>query len=182
MNASEFGKLRKSVTTSYGEIAYVEKGEGPVALFVHGVLLNGYLWRDAVEASDMRRCIASTSSATARRRRRRAEMSFDAEAGMLLAFIDAGDRLWTSWRTTAVAGSRRSSRRTTRPHPLIVLTNCDTRQLPSEGDRAAGRYRQGGRLPAGAPDGRDAGCRSHVRAYEDTAFSATNWCATTWGR
>ena len=49
----------KSVETRSGRIAYVDKGAGPVALFVHGVLLNGYLWRNQIEAlSDVRRCIA----------------------------------------------------------------------------------------------------------------------------
>ncbi|HZT00865.1 MAG TPA: alpha/beta fold hydrolase [Steroidobacteraceae bacterium] len=50
---------RKSVEIRSGRIAYVEKGSGPVALFVHGVLLNGHLWRNQIEAlSDVRRCIA----------------------------------------------------------------------------------------------------------------------------
>jgi pimeloyl-ACP methyl ester carboxylesterase len=59
MNAREFSTLRKSVTTPYGEIAYAEKGSGPAALFVHGVLLNSYLWRNVVqELADERRCVA----------------------------------------------------------------------------------------------------------------------------
>jgi pimeloyl-ACP methyl ester carboxylesterase len=33
------------VATPSGRIAYAESGSGPVALFVHGVLLNGHLWR-----------------------------------------------------------------------------------------------------------------------------------------
>ncbi len=50
---------RRSVQTASGRISYAEQGTGPVALFVHGVLLNGYLWRHQVaELSDMRRCIA----------------------------------------------------------------------------------------------------------------------------
>ena len=50
---------RHSVQTDSGRISYAEQGTGPVALFVHGVLLNGYLWRHQVaELSDMRRCIA----------------------------------------------------------------------------------------------------------------------------
>jgi pimeloyl-ACP methyl ester carboxylesterase len=54
---SETGK--RSVATPSGRIAYVEKGSGPVALFAHGVLLNGHLWRNQFEAlSDVRRCVA----------------------------------------------------------------------------------------------------------------------------
>ena len=36
---------RRSVETPSGHISYMEQGAGPVALFVHGVLLNGHLWR-----------------------------------------------------------------------------------------------------------------------------------------
>ena len=47
------------VETSLGRIAYAEAGSGPVALFVHGVLLNKHLWRHQLaELSDIRRCIA----------------------------------------------------------------------------------------------------------------------------
>src|SRR5580698_9451646 len=34
-----------SIQTSSGRISYIEAGSGPVALFVHGVLLNKHLWR-----------------------------------------------------------------------------------------------------------------------------------------
>lgn len=51
--------LKKSVVTPSGRIAYAEKGTGAAALFLHGVLLNGHLWRNQLEAlSDARRCIA----------------------------------------------------------------------------------------------------------------------------
>src|ERR1700722_13410804 len=47
------------VETSPGRIAYAEAGSGPVALFIHGVLLNQHLWRHQLaELSDIRRCIA----------------------------------------------------------------------------------------------------------------------------
>ena len=50
---------KRSVVTPSGRISYTEAGSGPVALFVHGVLLNSYLWRHQLAAlSDMRRCIA----------------------------------------------------------------------------------------------------------------------------
>ena len=59
MNASEFAHNRRTVPTPYGEIAYVERGEGPAAVFVHGFLMNGHLWRDVIESlSTVRRCIA----------------------------------------------------------------------------------------------------------------------------
>lgn len=50
---------RKRVETPSGRISYLEQGRGPVALFVHGVLLNSHLWRNQLAAlSDIRRCIA----------------------------------------------------------------------------------------------------------------------------
>jgi pimeloyl-ACP methyl ester carboxylesterase len=47
------------IQTPSGRISYVEAGSGPVALFVHGVLLNQHLWRHQLSGlSDIRRCIA----------------------------------------------------------------------------------------------------------------------------
>ena len=49
----------QSIETASGRISYAEAGTGPVALFVHGVLLNKHLWRHQLAAlSDIRRCIA----------------------------------------------------------------------------------------------------------------------------
>lgn len=40
-------------------MAYVDRGSGPTALFVHGILVNADLWRHAMSGvADMRRCIA----------------------------------------------------------------------------------------------------------------------------
>ncbi len=45
MNRNTSAVTRKHVQTPSGRISYTEHGNGPVALFVHGVLLNSYLWR-----------------------------------------------------------------------------------------------------------------------------------------
>jgi pimeloyl-ACP methyl ester carboxylesterase len=48
-----------NVETLSGRISYVEAGTGPVALFVHGVLLNKHLWRHQMAGlSDIRRCVS----------------------------------------------------------------------------------------------------------------------------
>jgi len=81
---------KASVKTPFGTIAYKEQGRGPVALFVHGVLLNGYLWRHQLSAlSDIRRCIAvdllahgDTEIAANQ------DVSATANAEMLAAFLD----------------------------------------------------------------------------------------------
>jgi pimeloyl-ACP methyl ester carboxylesterase len=59
MTESKLSATRNSVETPSGCISYTEQGTGPVALFVHGVLLNGHLWRHQLEdLCDIRRCIA----------------------------------------------------------------------------------------------------------------------------
>jgi pimeloyl-ACP methyl ester carboxylesterase len=59
VNLDQFNGIRKTIKTDAGELGYVEIGEGPPALFVHGLFVSSYLWRDVIEqASDERRCIA----------------------------------------------------------------------------------------------------------------------------
>jgi pimeloyl-ACP methyl ester carboxylesterase len=49
----------RSIEAPSGRISYAEAGFGPVALFVHGVVLNKHLWRHQLSGlSDIRRCIA----------------------------------------------------------------------------------------------------------------------------
>src|ERR1700729_3044047 len=59
MNMKDSALTTHSIHTSSGRISYMEAGSGPVALFVHGVLLNKHLWRHQLAGlSDIRRCIA----------------------------------------------------------------------------------------------------------------------------
>src|SRR5262245_58497277 len=85
--------IRRSVQTPSGRDSYTEQGAGPVALFVHGVLLNGHLWRHQLaHLSDIRRCIAvdllahgDTEIAPDQ------DVSVTANAHMLKEFLDALD-------------------------------------------------------------------------------------------
>jgi len=90
MTVEEFASRRRTAETPSGTIAYVEHGAGPVALFVHGVFLNGYLWRDIVaQLGDVRRCIAVDLLAHgATRVRPGQEISFPAQARMLVELLD----------------------------------------------------------------------------------------------
>src|SRR5947207_13140343 len=45
--SEQLGKVGEVAVTG-GTIRYRERGEGPPILFVHGVLVNGDLWRDVV--------------------------------------------------------------------------------------------------------------------------------------
>src|SRR3981081_4305594 len=79
------------VETPSGRISYTESGVGPVALFVHGVVLNKHLWRHQLAGlSDIRRCIAldllahgDTEIASEQ------DVSVTANAKMLREFLDA---------------------------------------------------------------------------------------------
>jgi pimeloyl-ACP methyl ester carboxylesterase len=91
MNAKTTVAIQRSIQTPSGRISYTEQGSGPVALFVHGVLLNGHLWRHQLaHLSDMRRSIAvdllahgDTEIAPDQ------DVSVTANAKMLTEFLDA---------------------------------------------------------------------------------------------
>jgi pimeloyl-ACP methyl ester carboxylesterase len=90
-NAKKSLPMRHSVQTASGRISYTEQGTGPVALFVHGVLLNGYLWRQQLaDLSDMRRCIAVDLLAHGDTEMTpEQDVSVTANARMLKEFLDA---------------------------------------------------------------------------------------------
>ncbi len=91
MVGNQLAGVRRSVQTASGLISYTEQGDGPVALFVHGVLLNGHLWRHQLaDLCDIRRCIAvdllahgDTEIAPDQ------DVSVTANARMLEEFLDA---------------------------------------------------------------------------------------------
>ncbi|MBV8192410.1 MAG: alpha/beta hydrolase [Alphaproteobacteria bacterium] len=82
--------VKKSLATSFGDVAYSEQGAGRPALFVHGVFHNSHLWDPLVERlKPMRRCIAldlmthgDTRTASDQ------DVSFAAQAEMLSAFCE----------------------------------------------------------------------------------------------
>src|SRR5258706_5663432 len=59
MDAAAFEAERRYVETRFGRIAYVERGSGKAAMFLHGFPLNSFQWRGAIERlAPYRRCIA----------------------------------------------------------------------------------------------------------------------------
>ena len=50
MSPQDFFKDARRVETSSGRIGCGERGSWSVALFVHGVVLNGYFWRHQLES------------------------------------------------------------------------------------------------------------------------------------
>lgn len=82
---------RRYLTTRFGDIAYVERGAGPVALFLHGFPLNGFQWRGAFDRlSGERRCIAPDSLGLGFTRVAPGQgVTPSDQVEMLVAFLDA---------------------------------------------------------------------------------------------
>jgi pimeloyl-ACP methyl ester carboxylesterase len=91
MEATQFIATQQSVQLPSGRISYREEGTGRVALFVHGVLLNGYLWRHQLaNLSNIRRCIAVDLLAHGDTEIVKGQdLSVTANAMMLREFLDA---------------------------------------------------------------------------------------------
>ena len=57
--ARRHDRQRRFAETAFGRIAYIDRGTGPVALFLHGFPLSSFQWRGAIDRlSSNRRCLA----------------------------------------------------------------------------------------------------------------------------
>lgn len=121
---------RRFVRTRFGDIAYVERGRGDAALFLHGFPLSSYQWRDAIERlSPYRRCIApdflglgETIVAPGQ------SVAPEAQAEMLIAFLDAlsvGSVDLIASDSGGAVAQLLFARHPSRVRSLL-LTNCDT--------------------------------------------------------
>jgi pimeloyl-ACP methyl ester carboxylesterase len=139
MTYEEYQAQRKSVTTPFGEFAYIDVGEGPAAVFVHGLFMSAYMWHRTIDAvKSQRRCIAYNLPAHGGSEvADDQELSLDANAEMLEAFCDAlgleGFDLVANDTGGAVAQAlavRIPSRIRT-----LTLTNCEARDwMPSQAE------------------------------------------------
>jgi pimeloyl-ACP methyl ester carboxylesterase len=147
MRLDTWNAHRRRVATPAGEVACVDIGEGPAALFVHGLVLNGHLWRGVVdELHDLRRCIALDlpgHGATL------AAPNQDLSLPALAELVDEE----RGGAVCQVFAARHPERIRT-----LALTNCDTHDnLPPAAFRAAverarrGRYAPMLRAMAGDP-------------------------------
>jgi pimeloyl-ACP methyl ester carboxylesterase len=120
----------KYAATEFGNIAYREAGSGPVAIFVHGVMVNGHLWDRLIERlADVRCCIAVDILAHgATSARADQDLSFDAQAGMLAAFCLAMkfDRVDVIANDSGGGIAQIFAARHPELIRSLVLTNCDT--------------------------------------------------------
>ena len=130
MTPQDFNAARKTVETPSGQISYVEQGAGPCALFIHGVPLNGFHWRYALEGlSDLRRCIAPDLMGLGYSEVASDQpLDFDAQAKMLAEFLDALEIDQIDLIGNDSGGAVAQILATNAPGRIrsLTLTNCDT--------------------------------------------------------
>ena len=132
ITAATFHASRRFAPTTFGRIAYVERGAGPAALFVHGLPLNGFQWRGALERlSPYRRCIAPDSMGLGYSEIPDGQsLAPEAQAEMLAAFLDT-----LGVATVDLVGSDSGgaiAQIFVARHPnrvrTLLLTNCDVHE------------------------------------------------------
>jgi pimeloyl-ACP methyl ester carboxylesterase len=130
MTATKSQSTKHRVQTPSGRISYTEQGSGPVALFVHGVLLNGYLWRhQQAGLSDVRRTIAVDLLAHGDTEiPSDQDVSVTANAKMLNEFLDALhiDKVDVVGNDSGGGISQIFSALYPERIRSLTLTNCDT--------------------------------------------------------
>ena len=129
MDTREFHATRKFVKLTVGRIAYVERGRGPAALFLHGMPLNGFQWRHALsQLSEHRRCIAPdflgvgyTETNTD------ADLHPEAQVAMLADFLDALNERSVDLVANDSGGGAAQLFAVRYPERVrtLILTNCD---------------------------------------------------------
>jgi pimeloyl-ACP methyl ester carboxylesterase len=129
MDIASFHARRRFAEVKSGRIAYIEEGEGPVALFIHGVPLNGYHWRHVIDrVRHTRRCVAIdlmglgyTEIAPSQ------DVSFTAQAKMLAEVLDALgiDKVDLVGNDSGGAIAQIFAAHNSNRLHSLVLTNCD---------------------------------------------------------
>ena len=137
MQLSELQAHRHTAATRSGEISYIDIGTGPVALFVHGIATNAYLWRNVIGTlASQRRCVAvdlplhGQSPVTAGQ-----DLSIAALAAGLDDFCDALGLTGIDLVANDTGGAIAQIFAARHPQKLatLTLTNCDTSDnLPPE--------------------------------------------------
>lgn len=141
MDLAEYTANRKTVRTEFGDFAYLDLGEGPPAVFVHGLFVSGYLWRNVAEqVKDERRCMAYNLPGHGHSKLSGdPDLSLQGHAEMLRAFCDelgleafdlvANDTGGAIAQVFTVANRQRIR--------SLTLTNCEARDvLPSPAELA----------------------------------------------
>jgi pimeloyl-ACP methyl ester carboxylesterase len=130
MTAAQFAAQRRHARTDFGDIAYVERGSGKAALFLHGFPLNGFQWRGVLgPLASLRRCIAPDFLALGHTEVAPGQdVSPDSQAAMLAAFLDrlGIDAVDVVANDSGGAVAQLFAVRYPRRVRTLLLTNCDS--------------------------------------------------------
>jgi haloalkane dehalogenase len=127
--ARAWNAARRHLPTRFGDIAYVERGAGPVALFLHGFPLNGFQWRGAFDRlAPHRRCIAPDFMGLGFTRVKSGQgVTPSDQADMLAAFLDTLEIASVDLIANDSGGAVAQIFVTRFPDRVrtLLLTNCD---------------------------------------------------------
>jgi len=137
MTAATFHATRKYMPTRFGSIAYLERGSGKAALFLHGFPLNSFQWRGVLDRlSAFRRCIAPDFMALGYTEVAPDQnVSADAQVVMLIALLDKLGISKVDLVANDSGGAVAQLFLVRYPHRVrsMLLTNCDTQiECPPE--------------------------------------------------
>jgi pimeloyl-ACP methyl ester carboxylesterase len=129
LTAEQFHAGRKFVDTAFGRIAYVERGSGPVALFIHGAALNGFQWRHQLAGlSDVRRVVCPDSLGMGHTELAAGQpLAMKDQAQMFRAFVDALgiDRVDLVGNDSGGGAAQIFAARNPDRIRTLTLTNCE---------------------------------------------------------
>jgi pimeloyl-ACP methyl ester carboxylesterase len=128
---THFDRYRREAATRSGPASYIDTGgEGPAALFVHGVGTSSYLWRHVIaQTAGERRCVAvdlplhgRTPAAAGQ------DFSLSGLAGFLAGFCDAAGLAEVDLVANDTGGAVAQILAARQPGRLrtLTLTNCET--------------------------------------------------------
>jgi pimeloyl-ACP methyl ester carboxylesterase len=127
--AAAWRKAQRLVPVTGGEVAVVQRGAGPAALFLHGFPLSGFQWRHALERlSGARRCIAPDSLGLGETRvKPGASVAPDAQVAMLAELLDRLDADAVDLVASDSGGAVAQLFAVAHPQRVrtLLLTNCD---------------------------------------------------------
>jgi pimeloyl-ACP methyl ester carboxylesterase len=130
MSSQQTVLITRSIETPSGRISYAEAGSGPVALFVHGVVLNKHVWRHQLAGlSDVHHCIAVDLLAHGDTEiKPNQDVSVTANANMLREVLDALQIGQVDLVGNDSGGGIAQIFAALNPERLrtLTLTNCDT--------------------------------------------------------
>jgi haloalkane dehalogenase len=130
LDARAYHDARRFTTVAAADIAWVERGQGEVALFLHGFPLNGFQWRGVLpRLAPLRRCIAVDLPGLGFTRMRDGQsLDPDAQVAMLRELLDVLGIARVDLVASDSGGAIAQLLLARHPERVrsLLLTNCDT--------------------------------------------------------